>query len=268
MKKQLLALSFTLLVSTFAFAKGGSGSNFMGGLGFQFADPNSFLNPGQLSLNSGAHLEAAYDKQDGTKVQALTPSFTWANGKFGFGVFGTRYTTDFTNKDLSVDVIGAAIGGAFANQRLTAGIEAHRSISKGQTNDGYANATINYNGLKRMGFSLGVNAGTTLNNAVKELRHGGASLGWGFSPAYSIEAHYEINDWDNTSDYTLSGFATAGAKNFYCAAGFNYEALTKLNEIEGRLGLNFGTVDLSARGSKVLDTNYAYTYGGTLRVNF
>ncbi len=268
MKKQLIAFNVLMFVSAFAFAKGGGGNSYMGGLGYQFADPNSFINPGQMALNNGAHLEVGYDKVDGTKVQALTPSFAWANGHFGFGLVGTRYTTDFADKDAGIDVVGAALGVALANQRLTAGVEAHRSISTNQTNDGYVNATINLNGQKRMGFSLGVNAGTTLNNAGTDVRHGGASLGWGFSPAYSIEAHYEMNNFSDSSDYTLSGFATAGAKNFYCAAGVNYGALTKLNEIEGRLGLNFGTVDISARGSKTLDANYAYVYGGTIRVNF
>lgn len=268
MKKHFLALMAVVLFSCPLFAKGSGGKGFMGGLGYLFIDPNSFNNPGQVPLVGGAHLEIAYEKIDGSQYQSLTPSFVWGNGKFGIGVFATRMGTDLGQSQMANDYVGGEIGVAMASERLTVGLKSYRSISVGQMNDGYADVALNWNGMKRVGFSLGVNAGTTLNNAVKEVKHGGASLGWGFNALYSLEAHYEMRDFDDSNDYVLSVFANAGAKNYYASAGANHYALLKVNELEARLGLNFGWFDLSFMGSKVLDANYAYTYGGTLRVNF
>ncbi len=276
MKKQWIAFVAISLFSCLSQAKvaatgGGGGSHgdgHLGGLGYLFTDPNSLKNPGQTALVHKMHVEIGYEKIDGTQDQTVVPSLAWGNGKIGFNVFALRNTTDFSNKDLNSDTIGAMLGGAFASGRLSAGLKAYRSISVGQMNDGHVEAAINLNGTKRVGFSLGVNGGTTLNNAGGEVRYGGASLGWGFNNFYSLEAHYQINDFSMTSNYVASAFATAGGKHYYFSAGGNHYSSTSFNELEARLGLHWGAFDFSVLGSKLFADNSPYHYGGTLRLNF
>lgn len=269
MNRALLA-SFCALVCIpmMSYAKGNS-MMLRGGYGFLYPDGNSFVNGGQMALTSGLGIEALYARRNiNPKLEVLTPSMVWGNGKFGMGAFVTRTGSVLTgNSNLYSDSAGAALGLALAQGRVTIGGEAERSISRGQTNDGTVNASINLNGNKRMGFSAGVGAGTTLNQAGGNVKTGTASIGWGFTSLSSISAEYKITDFrDPKYKHELSGYLNLATPSIYFGAGYTHIKIIDASQLKGRLGYVFGSFDLSVHCQKILLTGQEPIYGGSLRL--
>lgn len=242
-----------------------------GGLGFLYPDHNSFANPGQFALDHGAGFEIDYStaKSTGTtSLQTATPSFVWSNGNFGLGVFGSRSGSSLTDSITKTDSVGAGLGFALAKGRLTVGLTGERSIDVNQSNDGTVGGTVNWNGDKGMGFSAGLGANTSLNNAAGDVRKGTAALGWGFNPMTKVEAVATFNDLADFGNYNLGGFLTVEGHMFYFSGGYNYLMSSKKSQLRGRAGLEFGHVDFSAFVDYTTVVGSNPTFGGTLRVAF
>lgn len=266
-----------MLLAGTASAK--SGSMIMrGGLGFLYADHNEVTsNPAHISLDNGTALEVSYVRQKSTtsdvNAQALTPSIAFGNGTVGLGAFASRASTDISTASVSTDSAGAAGGLSFAKQRLSLGAGYRRVITADPTNSGVITGSFTYNGMNRMGPSIGLGTNYTLNKSSDNTMSAIAALGYAFKdPNNNIEATFEFPDVKTTSSYIISGYFTLMAKMFYFSGGYNYikDTSTDPHQVQGRVGVVLGTmVDISgiiihrfiAGGSNPL-------FGGALRASF
>lgn len=263
-----LLCCFLLVVAAPSYAAKKS-SMLRGGLGFLFADSNSFENPGAFSMLRGASFEAGGEKDKERRTDAATTSLVMGSGRVGGGVFFTRTGLEgqLDEKNLSADVVGGALGVNFARNRVSVGAEYSRVIDGNASSDGVASVslTLHPNGK---GFSAGMGASTTFN-ADTEIRTARLGLGWAFTPDVMFESLAKWNDLQDNDDYSLGGFFTVSTNVVYVGTGYYFHNSSRTHEALARLGVVIASaVDLSALASKVLIANSDPTYGASVRVKF
>lgn len=272
MKKLFLLVSFAALFFAIpSFAASSMISR--GGFGFLFPDHNSLVNPGQTALDHGTAIDFEYTTQSetGGNDQSATPSIAYGSGTFGFGVDMTRSGTSLTASGENTDTIGAGMGVALAHQKVTVGVDYSRQIDGTVTDQGTVGGTLTYNsqGDKRMGFTAGVGATTVLSSTTgTDTQTGLAAIGWGFNNMTKFEVDVKFNDLSDFSDYDIGGYLTLQGNVLYAAAGFNYLALSQESELEGRVGVVFGKLDINAFVDDVLNSGNGIEIGGALRIAF
>lgn len=266
MKKWHLLCFLGLLLSTLGFAKGGP-TMLHGGVGFLFPDANEFINPGQLALNRGFAMQANYLRTNGSQEQSLTPSMVLGGGNFGIGVYGNRFGPNLASPFQSTDVVGGALALSLLKDHITFGVLYDREISIGQVSDGNLSVSLNYNGKARTGLSVGVK-GTSTVNALYRNRSATAGIGFGFTPLINAEVYYRMNNVELKSDTAIGAAFTLAGRVTYLSGGYEHLNIPSVGRAVGRLGVNWGILDLSARFEKTLSKNHQYSYGGSMRFSF
>ncbi|NBX92640.1 MAG: hypothetical protein EBQ85_05335 [Proteobacteria bacterium] len=268
MKKQFI-LFLAALTAVPAFAAN-RGSIMRGGYGFLFPDANHFVNGGQLSMNRGTSLSTEYAKKDLAGVQGWGSSVVWANGKTGVGAGVDRMGTDLSAAN-SVDTLNVQAGASVAQDKVTVGAVYNRSLESVAANDGNLSAQMNISlGKPGQGFVVGVGAGTSLGGATKT-QSGTAALGYAFNSGLMLEGAYNVLNWsDAQNNHSYTGSFVYNHASWYVSGQYNSAtvAATSLDVGAGRLGVVWGSVDLSAAVTKGLYTGGDTSYGGTLRVVF
>lgn len=238
-----------------------------GGFGFLFADHNKLNNPGQISIAHGAAVEANYVRQNGLDVEAITPSFVYGNGRFGFGLGATRAGNDLTDGSSASDVAAVAMGIAMLKSRLTFGASYARYLSGGATNDGVLLGSLTINAPKRRGPVFGVGYTTVLGGGG--LQGLIAGLGYSFNTNSAMELNFELNDLSNTDNWSGSFDLTLGNNWFYFGTEVLHSNLSGNQTAAARLGFIIGRyIDLSFQASQVLMSGGSASYGATLRTSF
>lgn len=281
MRKAFLATAFAMILVPGAASGARKANVIRGGQGFLFPDHNTLTNPGQLSLSKDTGIQAMYMRQDtdtgfGTETfQAATPSIAYANGRVGIGVAATRLGTSL-DSDSSTDSGTAALGFNLGKRRnVTVGATYTRGLDGDQTNDGTLSAAINLNPSKGEGFAIGAGFSTVLNDTTGGSTKG-AVVGLGYSGRNrnnNIEVNLALPNLDDTSAYTIGGYATLGDKAYYLGAGYEYgkTATGNTSDLLGRLGFVLGRgsdVDFSVFLNYRMEDNAKPAYGATLRVTF
>lgn len=238
-----------------------------GGLGFLFADHNSFANAGNFALDKGTAAEVSYGQFKNVPIVAAQPSFVYGSGKVGFGLYGQRIATSLSDTN-AIDSVGGGLGVTLAKDRVTLGVYGSRSLATTPTSDGTVGATFTLNGNKRVGFSLGGAVDTTLNATNGDTKSGRAAIGWGFNTNTSIEAVATLNDIENTEDVNLAGYLNWSGQMFYFSGGVIYNKLLQTTSVAGRAGLAFGRFDVSGFTTMATESGGEMFYGGSARLAF
>jgi hypothetical protein len=289
----LLSVGGLLLLTTAAHAEN---RNMMrrGGLGFIYTDFNSFNNVGEFALDKGvaAQIEgmttlsstssttstspsspggnASTTTSSGNTLTA-EPSLVMSNGKVGFGIKDDRVGTNLTTSGNYSDVIEAGLGAALIKDRVTLGVDYSKTISGSVPDNGVVGADLTIQGAGRTGAAIAFGGSQELS-AVSgtNLTTAKGAIGYGFRNRTSIEADIVFNNvMNNSKDYTLSGFFTTEARVIYFSGGVQYQALSAVTSVLGRLGFVLGKyVDFSVIGSFPFASGNNPTLGGTFRVVF
>jgi hypothetical protein len=244
-----------------------------GGLGFLYADHNSFSNPGNFADDRGTGIQAEYSVQQQASgepmEQTFIPSAVYGGTDWGFGIFGQRAGTNLLDSSTKTDTIGAGLGVGMFKDRLTIGVSGSRDIDVSQNNNGVVGGSItwNGNGLKREGLALGGAVFTTLDQAGGDVQNAVAAIGWGFEMT-KIEAIATFNNLSDMSDWNLGAALTFEGKVFYFSALYNYLMLSKDSQLGGRLGIVIGKFDISALVSNTFNSTSNLSYGATVRIAF
>lgn len=277
--KGSLWLFISVIVFMAPFAQAKKDANILrGGFGFLFPDNSGFANSaqfpnaGQTALGKGSTAQVDYERINSGSVvtQDLTGSFTWGNGKFGLGAFGSRSGTKLDKSANSTDSAGGVLGLAIAKDRLTLGVGYSRSIDQGQSNDGALSGSFTLNGNKGMGPTIGVGASTTVN-ATKNLIAAIAGLGYAFKGSNSIEANVQLPDVNKTGNWTAAALFSLGTHAVYLAGGYNYVKTTSgFNHVaQGRLGfVPAHWFDFSVHATHTVKKGNNPLWGGSFRVLF
>lgn len=243
-----------------------------GGLGFLFPDANSFNNAGQLALNKGFSVQAAYTQSEtsGVSTVAATPSAVYANGAFALGGFATRAGLSLTEADQYATIVGGGLGVATGKGKFTFGGTFYKTLEEAfSTDSGTVAAGFNINGgSKGSGAVFGASAGMKLN-ATPDTKFATVGLGYGFKGNTNVEANVYLPDITNFDDMTLGGYFTWAGETVYLGGGFSYAKLTQTSSASGRLGFVLGgKVDFSGTVTFPFQSGSNPSFGGTLRASF
>lgn len=268
MKKHIVFfLAAVMVLPAFAEKRG---SVMRGGFGFLFPDMNHFTNGGQMALNRGTAINAEYSKADLAGTESVAPSVVWSNGKVGMGAGVDRTGVDMSSSAATMDTLSAQAGAAVGD-KVTVGAVYSRMLESSPVNDGTLSGQINMHfGKPGQGFVVGVEAGTTLGGTATT-QSGTAALGYAFASGLMLEGAYQVGNWsDATNNHIYSASMVYNHSSWYVAGQYNAVTLagTEPNIAAGRLGVVWGSVDLSAQVVKGVYTGGDTTYGGTLRLVF
>ena len=133
--------------------------------------------------------------------------------------------------------------------------------------DGTANASLNFIGVKGTGLSVGVGGSTTVNKAEKDTQTGVAALGWGFAMG-GVEAIYRMRDLNDSKNYTLAGAVTLDGHHIYFSGLGGTAKPEDANFAAVRLGFKFSHMDFSAYYSKTFKDGFEPILGATFRICF
>ncbi len=257
----------------------------MGGFGFLHPDNNGFANShqgsstalqfansGYVALGNGSTAEIYYDRSDdagSTNYTSLTPSFTWANGTVGMGVYAKRAGTSFEAAK-STDSVGGILGLGLWKGRVSAGVGYMRSIDNKQSSDGILTGSFALNGNKGIGPAIGAGAYTTVNAAKNTVGAIGA-IGYGFKHNCNVEGSFELPNIDKTQSWVGSTALTIGTRVVYIGGAYYYNKTQSSFSHNGaaRLGVRIAHwLDASVHGLHTFKDGNDPVWGGTVRANF
>lgn len=218
------------------------------GQGLIFADANSFINPGENSLNHGLSLETVteYRKTPTGTNYLFGPSANLATWGFNIGGFYQRTGAMPTDKDNSEN-FGATFGTRFLYRRLTTGIvySRNKSTASGETiGNLYGTMTAHFGKIHPyQGWLLSgsVNQQVGIRFATTAYTVG---VGYGKNRFAGYEFNASLHDIYNPSDWSLAGYWTDRTKSHYWSTGISYSNIRSVKFL-ARGGWMYGHFDTS-----------------------
>lgn len=253
-----------LFLSTVCLAKG-PGSLDRGGMGFLYADNNSFSNSSLFGARSGFAVDAHYDSANSNSLRGATASAVYGNGMVGIGAFDNRSGSDLTSSGSFNDVAGVGAGLNIARGKALVGAGFQKTVNGTAYDTGNVNAAISMRGEKGLGFGLGASqqmgsiTGTNIRTAT-------AAIGFGASNGFMVEADVVVKDLTRTSDLTGAAYLTRSGQSAYLSLGYLWHNLISLHGAAARVGFILGkSIDMSLYATHVFTTGASPAYGASLR---